>query len=590
MQRHTAGLDVRVTEQSLPREWGPALAWAVVEESARASATSEIGFRDPACELPVRTGLKLGARLTLVARDPRGTTELFDGEVTGCEVRAGESGTFSVVRAEDLAHRLKRGRRVDSYHQMSAGEIAARIAGKAGLKVGEVDQTPLVYDFLTQPGVSDWEFLTRLARENGCDVFVRAGALHFKQPAEAVSAPAGQARAAQSPYVLEYGQNLLNVRTGAHLRDQVTDVEVRGWDAQRKQKLIAGRKPGASPSRDVRWDAAAAAVGGEALRLTSMPRASQNEVESVAGAMAQEVAGALTEIHAVVRGEPRLRLRSAVTLSGLGEQYGGRYTVTSVRHEFHPDSGYLAEVTVCEGTDRAVVGGPGDSEAAAHRVPGLVSGEVVDIKDPMEQGRVRLRFPWLSDDYVSDWARTVQMGGSKGGGIVLPEVSDEVLVGFEHGSMDRPYVIGGLYNGVDRPSPHEVALYDKSKGITNRRSFVSKKGHRLELLDADQGPLGVLLATGDNKFRLDLDQHGTRVAIHSDGAVTIEAKQQVKVVANGITLDAGAGPLKLNGGQVNVSGTQVDVSGADVKVSGSAAIKVKGGALAEISAALVKLN
>ncbi|MFI1166318.1 VgrG-related protein [Streptomyces sp. NPDC020801] len=589
MERHTAGLDVQVAGQALPRLWGLALAWAVVEESARASASCELGFRDPGCELPGSTPLALGAPLKLAARDPRGKTELFDGEVTGCEVRAGESGTFSVVLAEDLAHRLKRGRRVAGYHQMSAGEIAASLARKAGLKVGEVDRTPLVYEFLTQPGVCDWDFLTHLARENGCDVFVRAGALHFRRLAAASGAPAGRARARQSAFVLEYGQNLVKMHSGALLRQQVVGVEVRGWDPERKQKLVAERKVEGTPSRDVRWKAPAA-VGGEPLRLSSVPRASQNEVELLAGAMAQEVAGSLTELRAVVRGEPRLRLRSAVTLSGLGDRYGGRYTVTSVRHEYHPDTGYLTEAAVCEGADRSAVGGPGDTESGAHRIPGLVPAEVVDIKDPKDQGRVRLRFPWLSDDYVSAWARTVQLGGSKGGGVVLPETGDEVLVGFEQGDLDRPYVIGGLYNGVDKPSPHQVDLYDRTRGTTNRRSFVSKKGHRLELLDAEQGPLGVLLATGDNKFRIDLDQHGTRVAIHSDGSVVIEAQRTVQVKGEGITLDAGSGALTLNGAQIKLSGTQVEVSGTDVKVSGSGAVKVQGGALAEISATLVKLN
>ncbi|MCL6302588.1 VgrG-related protein [Streptomyces kronopolitis] len=582
--RHTAGVGVFVAGQELPSCWGLALAWAVVEESARASASSELGFRDAGCELPTRTGLVLGAPLKLVTRDPLGTTELFDGEVTGCEVRAGESGTFSVVLAEDLAHRLKRGRRVASYHQMSAGEIAASLARKIGLKVGEVDRTTLVYEFLTQPGVSDWDFLTQLARENGCDVFVRAGALHFKRPAAASGAPsASRARARQSPFVLEYGQNLVQVRSGAVLREQVAGVEVRGWDPARKQKLIAERRVEATPTRDVRWQVPEAAVSGEPLRLSSVPRANQNEVELFAGAMAQEIASGLTELRAVVRGEPRLRVRSAVSVSGLGDRYSGRYTVTMVRHEYHPDTGYLTEVAVCEGVDRSVVGGPGDAEAGAHRVNGLVPAEVVDIKDPDDQGRVRLRYPWLSDDYVSTWARTVQLGGSKGGGVVLPEVGDEVLVGFEQGNLDRPYVIGGLYNGVDKPSPHEVDLYDKSKGTANRRSFVSKEGHRLELLDADQGPLGVVLATGDNKFRIDLDQHGTRVAIHSDGAVAIEAQRAVQVTGQGITLDAGSGDLKLSGGQVTLSGERVEVSGRGE-------VKVHGGTLAEISATLVKLN
>lgn len=577
----SAGLVVQVAGRLLPSSWGPKLAWATVEESGCASSMAELGFRDPECALVAETSFDLGVSLKLTARDKRGDSELFEGEVTGCEVRGGEMGTFSVVVVEDLAHRLKRGRRVASYQQMSADQIVAQLARQAGLNVGDQDSTSVVYEFITQPGVSDWEFINHLARENGRDVFVRGKTLHFRSLAKASEAPSPRTGATESPFVLEHGRNLTEVRTGASLRDQVTSLEVRGWDPERKQTLVAQRTVGSTPSRDVSWKAGE--VGGEPLLLPFMPRASQNEVEMVAGAMAQEIAGALTELHTVVRGEPRLRLRSAVTLRGLGDQHDGRYTVTAVRHQYHPNTGYQTEAIVCEGMDRGAVGPPGNPEGGLRQIPGLMTAEVVDIKDPKGQGRVKLRYPWLSDDYVSDWARTVQLGGSKGGGIVMPEVGDEVLVGFEQGSLGHPYVIGGLYNGVDKPSPHEVALFDDSKGTTNRRSFVSKKGHRLELLDSDQGPLGVMLATGDNKFRIDLDQHGTRVAINSDGTVVIEAKQNLELKGNGITVDAGSGTLKL-------SGTQVELSGTNVKVSGSGAVKVEGGTLAEISAAMVKLN
>ncbi|MFF3747722.1 VgrG-related protein [Streptomyces kronopolitis] len=577
----SAPLVVQIGGKPLPHDSDSELSWATVEESGCTSSMAEVGFHDPSHSLTAKTGFKLKADLKLVARDQRGDIELFSGQITGWERRTGETGTFSVFVVEDLANLLKKRRKMARYQQMSADEIAAKLARDAGLKVGTLDSTSLVYESISQPLVSDWDFLTHLARENGCDVFVSGGALHFRSLAEASKAPSMETRAEQSPFVLEYGKNLTRVRTGASLRDQATSVEVRGWDPERKQKLVAQRTVDSTPSRDVSWKAAA--VRGEPLLLPFVPRASQNEVETVAASMAHEIAGALTELHTVVKGEPRIRLRSAVTLRGLGDQFDGRYTVTSVRHQFHPATGYQTEVMVCEGTDRAVVGGPGNAEDGLRRMPGLMIAEVVDIKDPKDQGRIKLRFPSLSDDYVSDWARTVQLGGSKGGGIVVPEVGDEVLVGFQQGSLDYPYVIGGLYNGVDKPSPHEVALYDDSKGTTNRRSFVSKKGHRLELLDSDQGPLGVLLATGDNKFRIDLDQHATRVAINSDGTVSIEAKQNLQVKGNGITVDAGTGTLKL-------SGSKVEVSGTSVEVSGSGDVKVKGGALAEISAAMVKLN
>ena len=90
---------------------------------------------------------------------------------------------------------------------------------------------------------------------------------------------------------------------------------------------------------------------------------------------------------------------------------------------------------------------------------------VSDATDPEKAGRVKLTFPWLSDDYVSDWARTVQPGAGKDRGWpVLPEVGDEVLVAFEQGDFSRPTVLGGLYNGVDTMPSGPADLVDGGLG------------------------------------------------------------------------------------------------------------------------------
>jgi uncharacterized protein involved in type VI secretion and phage assembly len=188
------------------------------------------------------------------------------------------------------------------------------------------------------------------------------------------------------------------------------------------------------------------------------------------------------------------------------------------------------------------------------------------------QGWVKLRFPWLTDraDYETDWVRTVQLGGVGGGGVFCPEVDDEVLVGFEQGLLDRPYVIGGLYNGVDRPSPHEGPLVDSASGRVTRRSLASRTGDRIEFLEAPNayGPRGIRLTTAKDRLTVHLDERKTSVVIHSDGKIEIDARGQVTVKGQGISLDAGTGALELKGRTVSV----------------------KGGSLVDIDAMLIKLN
>lgn len=92
------------------------------------------------------------------------------------------------------------------------------------------------------------------------------------------------------------------------------------------------------------------------------------------------------------------------------------------------------------------------NQRGTRQVFGLVRGIVVDVRDPEAAGRIKVKFPWLSRE-VETWARvSLPLGGNRTGLWALPEVNDEVVVGFEHGDVDRPIVIGSLWNGGNPPT------------------------------------------------------------------------------------------------------------------------------------------
>ncbi|MEV8411083.1 phage baseplate assembly protein V [Streptomyces niveus] len=225
-------------------------------------------------------------------------------------------------------------------------------------------------------------------------------------------------------------------------------------------------------------------------------------------------------------------------------------------------------------------------------------------------------------------ARTAQSGGTGGGEAFIPEVGDEVLVGFEHGHLDRPFVLAGLYNGKDRPGGGgggggDAAsggadgagggsgddLVDPTSGAVNRRAFASKSGNQLELLEAANGPQGVRLRTGDGKLTIALDRTNTAIVVNSDGSVTIEAKERVAIkAAGGVALDAGRGALELTGDSVTLtsrsgvavdggngkvalsSGGSVEVRGGQVTVEGTRRTDIKSGSSVSVNAPMIKLN
>ncbi|MGW6204557.1 VgrG-related protein [Streptomyces sp. NPDC055089] len=586
----------------LPAKFVNTLVEGYVDDSRTLPDLFLLRFRDPDRVLLQQTGLKIGSEARLLARAGGDTAPkpLLEGVVTALEVELDETGTFTVVRGLDESHRLLRGRRVASYQNMTLADICGQVAQRAGLKPGTVDVAGPVIEHLAQPNVTDWEFVRGLAEEAGAQAYVRDGQLHITRPTEASGAPDGSARADRDPLVLELGDNLLRCRAGVSAAEQVSEVEVRGWDVAAKQPVIGRAPAGTSTTLELGVTAAevSAPFGEARFVVTDAAYGAQAQVDRAAKALAERIAGSFAELEAAIRGNPEIRAGSTVALNAVGAPFEGRYTVTSSRHVFDAVRGYETWITVSGQQERSLfglAGGGGQGPAGPPgRCAGLVSGTVTDTQDPEGSGRVKVRFPWLSDEYASDWARTAQSGGTGGGEAFIPEVGDEVLVGFEHGHLDRPYVLAGLYNGKDRPggggggapapggSPAEGGgLVDPTTGAVNRRAFASRSGNQLELLDAANGPQGVRLRTGDGKLTIDLDRRGTAVVINSDGSVTIEAKERVSVkAAKGVALDAGSGALELTGDSVTVtsrSGVALDGGNGKVALSTGGAVEVRGG-------------
>ncbi|MEV4995689.1 VgrG-related protein [Streptomyces niveus] len=621
----------------LPPKFANTLVEGYVDDSRTLPDLFLLRFRDPDRVLLEQTGLKIGGEARLLARAGGDSTPkpLLDGVVTALEVELDETGTFTVVRGLDESHRLFRGRRVASYQNMTLADICGQVAQRAGLKPGTVDIAGPVIEHIAQPNVTDWEFVRGLAEEAGAQAYVREGQLHITRPAEASSAPDGSARADRNPLVLELGGNLIRCRAGVSAAEQVSEVEVRGWDVQAKEPLVGKAPAGTSSTLELGVSAAevSAPFGEARFVVTDAAYGTQAQVDQAAKALAERIAGSFAELEAVIRGNPAVRAGSAVALNAVGAPFEGRYTVTSSRHVFDSVRGYETWITVSGQQERSLFGltggapGTGGSGAGG-RCAGLVSGTVTDTQDPEGSGRVKVRFPWLSDEYASDWARTAQSGGTGGGEAFIPEVGDEVLVGFEHGHLDRPYVLAGLYNGKDRPGGGgggggggDAAgpgaggggsggdLVDPTSGAVNRRAFASKSGNQLELLEAANGPQGVRLRTGDGKLTIALDRTETAIVVNSDGSVTIEAKERVAIkAAGGVALDAGRGALELTGDSVTLtsrsgvavdggngkvelsSGGSVEVRGGQVTVDGTRRTDIKSGSSVSVNAPMIKLN
>jgi len=189
---------------------------------------------------------------------------------------------------------------------------------------------------------------------------------------------------------------------------------------------------------------------------------------------------------------------------------------------------------------------------------GVYPALVTDIKDPDNQGRVKVSLPWLPDTAGAAcelWARLATfMAGNNRGAWFIPDVDDEVLLAFEAGELRRPYVIGALWNGQD--SPPETM---DGSGQNNKKVLRSRNGVKVTLDDQSGQETMILETPGGQKVTLKdgpgsvqiEDSNGNSIKLESAG-VTVTAS--AKVTVNASIVEVSASMVKVDAGMSKFSG------------------------------------
>lgn len=210
-----------------------------------------------------------------------------------------------------------------------------------------------------------------------------------------------------------------------------------------------------------------------------------------------------------------------------------------------------------------------EERARTKRINGIVTGIVTNNRDEEGLGRIKVKFPWLSEENETDWAKVMSfMAGKERGGFFLPEVGDEVLVAFEHGDINYPYVIGALWNNEDNPpetnsdgknnirkirsrSGHEIVFNDDDTSKQEKIEIHTRGGHKILLDDsAGQEKIEIIDKTGSNKMTIDSVQN----------SISIESSTLLKIKAQVIEIEAGATMTIKAGAVLNIQGALVKIN------------------------------
>ena len=529
------------------------LASLTVDQNCHLPGMFILQFNDPGMELLDNGPFDFTKEIEILGKKDDGTEiSLIKGEITALEPQFGE-GMISdlVIRGFDKSHRLFRETKTKTYLNIKDSDIASQVAGAAGLSA-QVESTSEVYDHVFQHNQSDLAFLFQRAWRIGFETFVEDGKLYFRKP------PTGS-----ESLTLRWGEELISFQPRMSLAEQVDQVSVLGWDVKTKDKIVGTASSGnlypkISGKTGAQW---ASSFGTGKRVIVDQPVFTQSEANALAKARLDEASGLFVEAEGAAFRRPDIKAGKIIKIEALGKRLSGKYLVTSAMHTFSPAG--LKTIFNVRGTHTGLVSEEIDRGEPLDRVYGVVIGVVTNTNDPNKWGRVKVKFPWMSDQAESAWGRVIGTGaGNNAGYCVVPNVNDEVLVGFIHGDINFPIVLGGLWNGKDAlPAPtssespsdqpkvrtwrsiagHYIVIDDKKKMI----DLVTVDGRKVTISDQDKK---ITVTCSNSKVIMEdskLSVEAAEINITSKGNLKFEASGSIDIKANG---------------QVNVKGQLINLN------------------------------
>lgn len=456
--------------------------------------------------------------------------DLIQGEITALETQFSEQTQAPIIiKGYDVSHRLHRGVHNRSFQNMTDSDIVKKIAEEVQIEMGQIDASGEPHDYLFQENQTNMAFLRSRAARIGFELFVHDHKLHFRRP-----------QVNGDPLKLTWLKDVRSFHVRVTSTEQVQSVEVRGWDYTTKTPIVA-----TAQREQVLTETDQATTGSETstlfegmreapkLIVCDRPMFKRKEADAMAQALCDELGGESVIADARAEGNPEIRPGLQVELEELGP-YTGKYYVTETRH-IYAERTYDTEFSVrgLRGADFLTLLAP-QTPTKPGQTP--LVGIVTDNEDPEGMGRVKVKFPTLTEDHNSNWARIVSMGAANGRGFdCLPEIDDEVLVTFEHGDIHRPYVIGGVWNGEDAP-PNSVNK-NVQNGKVRLRTFQTRTGHKIQFIEENQDTkAGICVeTTGGHVFRLNDSEQD--ITVNSTGNIHIQAKGEVFIQGRLIKLN-----------------------------------------------------
>jgi phage protein D/phage baseplate assembly protein gpV len=475
------------------------------------------------------------------------------------------------ARAYDRSYKLNLSRKSRTFQQRTASDMVKVVASEAGLGPGVVRTTPDVHEFFQQSMETDWQFCWRLAAMHNFEFIVDDAKFHFR-PRETGAAVA----------TLEWGEKLLTFKPRMSGAGQARSVRVANHDPKARSQVV-----GEASAPQLVGSAAAVTgrsslvgrLGGGPVVVADRVAATQAEARAIAQSTLDRMAAAFVEADGTAVGNPKIRAGTTIEVAKVG-QFSGQYVLSQTTHTLRGGDRYTTGFAISSrGHSLMQILGNGNGSGNRNGsqpdwAGSLIIGVVTNNNDPDGMGRVRVKYPALGDNMEGAWARVATLNAGDGRGIfMIPEVNDEVVVGFEHGDPRRPFVLGSLYTGKAKP-PVEMLHEESNKkarfGLKSDENVFMESQKEMTLRSKEKMLVEVFGSPGD--FTLDAKGKVEQKAAQGFKATSgttfeIQANQSVTVKGTGSVTVESSGSLTLKGATIDIQASgPVNVKGAMINL------------------------
>ena len=515
---------------------------------------------------------KPGTEIKIDAGYDQDEETIFEGIVIRHGIKiTGNNYTRMVIECRDKAVAMTVGRKNANYIDKLDSDVISTLIGNYSGLTPDVEATTTTYKELVQYYCTDWDFMLSRAEVNGLLTIVDDGTITVKPPQTSGTAS----------LKVTYGEDLVELHADIDARTQLTTVKGTTWDLK-TQKVIEEK---VSPQTlNAQGDLAAKdltnVIGLDSFRLQTAAPLEKTALK--AWATGQQIKAGLSRVRGRMKfvGSAKAKAGEVIELDGVGNRFKGDVFVSAVHHDISQGN-WMTEVEFGMSPDWLIEKPDVVVPSTSGLLPGVEGLQIGVVKkldgDPSQEQKVQVSVPVLQAETEGVWARLAKFYASDGiGSFFIPEIGDEVLLGYVNNDPSHPVILGSLYSSKRKP-PYELTADNFTKAIVTKSELKVEFDDDKKVITIVTPASNTIVISDDGKSILLQDQNDNKVEL-SESGIVLDSPKDISVTAKGkITLDA-VGEIAVT------SKADVKVTGLNINNTANVGFVGKGSATAELSA------